>query len=358
MNKWKAFIGATAALAIVLVATATPLAQVSKSGTAKGSKSENKKTDAPPQPALKVITIETANLIVQYPDRDEPLVRQKREELIANAKTPSEKASIEAECTVVDPAVARKHADFLQRIFDFYRKVFALDGPDAFNGQKITFFVDALWQEGRTLSLHEIRLGLSNFIGKIYPPNRIFFHEMAHAFQYALLKAGRFYIFHPISGLNEAFAEHFACDVISRFESDNPDWMKYVDSFRTGAWSRTPENTLTYYETNGLDPYKMDWGAHPSIPEGSRRVSGEYIFQQMLMRVVDQFGWDIWPKFFAQTKKASALFEADFKKLTGAATMETPEVRKLFAAFVDGLGLAAGKDLRPMFEAWRFNLSD
>ena len=347
-----------AALTLLLLALVPLAAQNVKSGSVAGSKGAPKPLP-PRKSTVQVFTIETANLVLDYPDPDDPIVRQKRQDMLAKAKTDAQKAALEAAYLRVDPALARRHADFLQKVFEFYRGVFAFEDRDPFEGRKITFFVDASWAEGETLSSNEIRLGLSNFSdGLVYPPGRIYFHEMVHAFQYAQQKAGRFYVYQAIGGINEAFAEHFACDAIARFESDDPKMMSYVDSFRNGSGSKTPENTLASFESHRVDPYGLDWGRHPKTKAGEGCRNGEYIFQQMLMRIVDRFGWDIWLKFFAQTRKSSERFVTDFKTLTGAATMQTPAVRRLFADLIDGLSLAAGPEARAMFAAWRFDLSE
>jgi hypothetical protein len=349
---------AAAALTLLLLTPAPWAAQNVKSGSGSASKGAPKPLVAR-KSTVRVFTVETANLVLDYPDPEDPIVRQRRQETLDKAKTDAQKAALEAASLRVDPALARRHAEFLQKAFEFYRDLFDFRDRDPFAGRKITFFVDAQWAEGETLSSKEIRLGLSNFSdGLAYPPDRIYFHEMVHAFQYAQQKAGRYYIFQTLGGINEAFAEHFACDALVRFEPDQPRWMAYVDSFRTGAGAKTAEDRLSDYEAHGADPYAMDWGRHPKTRAGSGVRSGEFILQQMLMRIVDRFGWDIWPKFFAQTRKSSERFAADFKTLTGGATMQTPAVRRLFADLIDGLGRAAGPEARAMFAAWRFDLSE
>jgi Spy/CpxP family protein refolding chaperone len=186
---------------------------------------------------------------------------------------------------------------------------------------------------------------------------------MAHAFQFAQQQAGRFYIYHFVGGINETVAEHMACYVISKMETDVPSAMRYANDYRTGGAAKTPEQTLLYYEAHQIVPYDMDWGRHPRVVAGEGCRSGEVIFNQMLARVEDQCGWDIWPKYFAITKDsgnptAKRIMQEKSKAILRTNNMSFPLVKQAFAEFVAGLSQAGGRDLRPMFRKWGFEIDE
>jgi Spy/CpxP family protein refolding chaperone len=310
------------------------------------------------EPTVKVITVETKNLVINYPDPTDPLVVQKRAELISQSKTAN------ADFFQIDPALARKHADFLQKVYELYYELFAFGDPDPFQGKKITFFVDAKWAEAVTNSTHEIRIGLSDYAnGLVYPPSSLYFHEMVHTFQKAQENAGRFYIYHFVGGINETVADHLAFYVVSKLETDVPSEMKNIDLFRTGGGAKTPEQTLGYYEAHQIVPYDMVWGRHPLTRAGEGCRSGEYLINQMLARVEDQCGWEIWRKFFAITKDsgnptAKRIMQEKSKALSRIDNMSDPLVKQAFAEFVASLSQAGGQDLRPMFRKWGFEIDE
>ncbi|MGA2062991.1 MAG: hypothetical protein ABSG67_21165, partial [Thermoguttaceae bacterium] len=166
------------------------------------------------EPTIKVVTVETKNLVINYPDPADPLVVQKRKELISRSKT------VNTDFFQIDPAPARKHADFLQKVYELYYELFAFGDQNPFQGKNIVFLVDANWAEAVTNSMHEIRLGLSKYTdGLVYPPSDLYFHEMAYTFQKAQENAGRFYIYHFVGGINETVADHLAFYVVSKLET-------------------------------------------------------------------------------------------------------------------------------------------
>ena len=278
----------------------------------------------------KVMTIQTANLVVEYPD-------------------------------FADKALAKRHADFLQKAYEKYRQLFAFGAEDPFHGKKIQFHVLPAWSLGETAGGTDIRLGIGTMAsGLAYPPDRIYFHEMAHAFERAQSDHGRYYLYQFIGGMNEAVAMLFECYISTQLASiaESPNLKQACEDHLAGNMARlvkSPEATLASYESHKVNPYALDWGRHPHQKPGEPFKSGEWYFLQMLFRVTHDYGWGVWSKLFAETAKSGQgpVAKELFWNQTHA-HQEDPKFKQAVAEFVEALGKACGHDLRPMFRKWNF----
>jgi hypothetical protein len=267
--------------------------------------------------------IETEDLIIDYPD-------------------------------FVDRAEAQKQADTLQKGYEIFLSIFAFGGEKPYDGIKTNIVFDPKADHSSAdRHLITISLALIDVLknGYVNPPDPTYFHEMVHVFEWAELYARRFYLFHMFGGVNESFAELLKChpDVIALLES-NAGVKAHCDALLNGIDAKSPEDTLAYYEAQKIDPYALDWGTHPPVP------NGEMYFMQMLARVSYTAGWDVWGKYFAatlETRGSPAVQAAMDKKVMD---MRDPLAKQAFAEFVSSLSDAAGQDLRPMFRGWGFDL--
>lgn len=254
--------------------------------------------------------LETRNLVVNYPD-------------------------------FADPGEASKHAEILQRAYDAYWQLHAFGGDDPFRGRTTAISFDVSVARSVTVSPYEIRMGTGSFIllGLTNPPTPTYFHELAHAFQYAQRQAGLTYIFHLVAGINEALADHFAYYFGHEVLKYSAEEMRGYEDRRAKAI----DQSLRQYEGRKLDPYELDWGAH---------AEAETYLLGMFFRIVERCGWELWPRFFASQKSplASRLIEQKVSDMRDA------RVKEAFDEFVGGLSKACGQNLRPMFRSWRFEL--
>lgn len=327
--RWKRFLVlATLVLAVscnlprdpVSVAQTVPVAQAvtaSPQASAKASETSTRVWTG------KTFRVETKNLLIDYPD-------------------------------FIDPDQARLNAEALQKVYDTYLVIFAFGDEQPFQGQKTTIVFDPKVR-GNSASGNQIIIG-SGTLGQIKdgylnPPDRTFLHELAHVFEYAQISAGRYYIFNVIIGINEAFTEYLVC-----YQGIYPLWaqgkstQEYCDLILHGVGAKGPEFTLTYYEDERIDPYTLDWGSHPA------GASGEGYFEQMLARVSDKVGWDVWQKYFSSTKDSGGSPAAREAYETRTYEMGAPLSKQVFAEFVSDLSRACGQDLRPLFRGWGFEL--
>ncbi len=266
--------------------------------------------------------VETADLVVGYPD-------------------------------FLTPEEARTHADTLQRIYGVLRRVFALEDERLFRGEKTS--IEFTPKYAGSASGNKIVLGRSVVDpmskGYVNPPDPIFVHEMVHVFVNAQRAAGRYYVYQLVPGMNEALADYLKC------------WPKVLELWSQGAQSEAycaltlhgtgakGNYTLDQYEANGIDPYTLDWSAHPPAR------SAEAYFPQMLARVSEKAGWDVWRKFFqATTAGGNPGAREAFRLGSKSPKMTDPLIKKAFGELVDGLGNAGGQDLRPMFRNWGFDV--
>ncbi len=251
------------------------------------------------------------------------------------------------------PEDARIHADTLQRIYGVLRGVFALEDEKLFGGEKTS--IEFRPEYAGSASGNRIVLGRSVVDpmsqGYVNPPDPIFVHEMVHVFVAAQRTSNRYYVYQLVPGMNEALADYLKC------------WPKVFELWSQGAQSEAycaltlhgtgakGNYTLDEYEANRIDPYSLDWSAHPPAR------AGEAYFPQMLARVSEKVGWDVWRRFFMATAAGGNPGAGEaFRLGSKSPKMTDPLIKKAFAEFVDGLGKAGGQDLRPMFRGWGFDV--
>jgi hypothetical protein len=259
----------------------------------------------------------------------------------------------------VDPAEARTQADTLQKGYDAYRVIFSFDDEPPYGGQKTAIVFDPRLKSSMSGGGNIIQMGTvvmdAMREGYINPPDPTFLHEMVHTFDHAQPNTERYYVYNFIGALGEALAEYMICypDIFKLWEQDGRAKEK-CDITLYGIGSKSDEYTLEYFETHTTDPYTLDWSVHPS------GWGGEYLFPQMLARVSDAAGWDVWKKFFSATRasggnpaaKEAYLYYYDRK----GQTMSDPLVKKAFAEFITTLSQSSGKDFTSMFRGWGFEV--
>lgn len=267
--------------------------------------------------------VETKDLVIEYPD-------------------------------FIDPVESQKHADTLQKAYETYLLIFGFDDEKPYGGIKTNIVLNP---EVKVSSAgpHQITIGSTTIneikMGSLNPPDITYFHEMVHVFEFAEWDAERYYIFHMIAGINEAFASYLAChpDILSLVEQ-NANAKPACDVILYGIGAKGPAFTLAYYEAQKIDPYTLDWGRHPA------GQSGENYFIQMLARVSEMAGWNVWINYFSAIRQTSIrpdVWKAAEVKMDD---MHDPLAKQAFAEFVTDLSGAAGQDLRPMFRGWGFDL--
>jgi hypothetical protein len=301
-------------------------------GTSAGSASTPIRTAIVPRPTADwtggTYRVETEDLLVNYPD-------------------------------FIDPDAARKHADALQKAYEVYLGIFDFGDGWPYGGEKLSL----IWNpkaSSSTVGANSMIMGSGalRILAEedLNPPDEIFFHEMLHVFEEAEVKAGRYYIFNLIIGINEAFAEYLECHPSVYLLWDRGSSTKaYCDLLLYDIGDKSTAMTLAYYETEKIDPYGLDWGLHPA------GGSGEVYFRQMLARISDMAGWDLWENYFSMTKDSdgSPIAKAVYLNeplMKSGPDFRAPEVKKAFSEFVSDLSKAAGRDFGPVFRGWRFEL--
>ncbi len=254
----------------------------------------------------------------------------------------------------VDPAEARKHAETLQAAYEVYEAVFAIAGEEPSSDQHVAIIFDASIK-GNFASRTRVVIGsatLGQIIqGRLNPPDRTFMHEMVHVFEEGEVGRREYHVFNLITGMNEALAEYFVCHPgVFPLWADGENATRHCDLVLHGIGAKSPDFTLGYYEERAADPYTLDWGLHPA------GASGEVYFEQMLARVSDEVGWGVWQRYFSQIRDRGGSAAAREAYETKRVEIHDPLLKQAFADFISGLSEASGRDLRPMFRAWGFEL--
>ncbi len=267
----------------------------------------------------KTFVVETADLIVEYPD-------------------------------FADRNAAEEHAATIQRIFDKFIELYSFTKDDnTFKGKKVTIHLFKLGNQSQAF--------FSNvYINVIHAmpnnsPDRTYAHELGHSFQDAQRSKGRRYIYNVFSGMTEAMAMHFECYINDTITHSRDSYCQKAMSGH--MYQAAPEQSLAYYESKKMNPYELDWTAHPVQKRGESFRSGEWYFLQMLYRITGKYGWQIWPKYFAMTVNGGNM---SIPKNYRIKELGDPMAKRAFAEFVDTLSKACGDDLRPQFRAWGFDL--
>ncbi len=254
----------------------------------------------------------------------------------------------------VDPSEARKHAETLQAAYEIYATVFAIPGVPPNPERDITIIFDST-VKGNSASRNQIVIGSATLDqiaqGRLNPPDRTFMHEMVHVLEEAEIARHQVQVFNLVIGMNEALAEYLVChpDVFTLW-ADGENAARHCDLVLHGIGAKSPVFTLGYYEERAIDPYSLDWGLHPP------GASGEVYFEQMLARVSDEVGWEVWPRYFSRIRDRGGSLAAREAYEAKRLDIRDPLVKQAFADFISGLSEAGGRDLRPMFRRWGFDL--
>jgi hypothetical protein len=212
-------------------------------------------------------------------------------------------------------------------------------GQVPFNGEKQAFLYDPKIRFAH--SGNPIHFGKNLFKEWDFPFN-ISFHEMAHNFQYDGLPRFHYLLggeYYSKTALYNGFAEGLATlanlYITETLEEKDvlPQTHALIIRDKEKMRKDFPE-ALRVYEESGANSERIT----PDIVDG------------MLIRLGDEYGWDMYPKFFRIFLKNETTDQ--IYKLAG--TDDTKRVTILVAAFC----LACGDDLRDQFKKWDFPIDD
>ena len=211
------------------------------------------------------------------------------------------------------------------------------EGPKA--GEKQSFFYDSkisFAHSGQPIHFGKSLINEGDF------PFNIAFHEMAHNFQFGGLPGfmhllgGEYYSKTPISfGFAEGLATLANLYITEKLKDGdiNPNSMSLIREGRE-KMRHDYGTALRVYEENGANQQRIT----PDIIDG------------MMIQLGDQYGWDMFPKFFKiflknpTTDQILALAgDDDIKRTT---------------IFVAAFSIASSKDLKDQFIKWDFPIDD
>ena len=235
------------------------------------------------------------------------------------------------------PEDARKNAGIAEQFYGFAQDVI---DERPFGGAKIS--IAFFKYRSNSMAGQMIRMGIVTEQGKLFPPSWTFYHELAHDFSSNDGEPDR-----PRTStaayldINIAFEEVMANLFAYYFDSTFRYDMNHV-RMRRSLW----ESMLREYENAKVDPYSLNWHGH--------NRDQQYL-EAMLFNVSESYGWQTWNSFF-RIAKMTGMPRIPPGKQMKMEDLTQWDASIAFSRLVYLLSLAAGDDLRPQFERWRFRI--